>query len=652
MSVKPTGASVSGLLFLFLAAGVHGDARAAWSGGLFGGDDEQAAPNSETLPYKVEIDDGGAGVSDAIRDASNLQKLKSDPPRSGDVLARRAAADSPGILDALWAEGYYAASVRVLVAGRALPESGDGLELAASAAEKLRGAAIVPVRIEAAPGAPYKIGTLAIIDSRTKAPLDPELIHLPARAAREGDQARAASVRELGSFIVDALRTASMPLAKIVETRAVARHRDRLVDVAIIVDPGPKAGIGRVQVAGAQTVDRDTLASFIYLDEGESYSPAKLAALRKSVGSVEIVGSVRILEAETLDANGNLPLNVVVGERKPHVVSLGAQYSTVDGPSARAAWTDRNLFGGGERLRLEAIAGVAAGDGGNPGVTRLLDPNRLTGRTGASFIKPGLWGSRNDLLADLVFAREITNTYTSTLVNATTAIRHRFDETLFVQGGLEFERGRSSDIFATRDYTLAGVTVSARYDTTDNAFDPTRGVRVIASASADPRALGSSINLYSGKAQASAYYAFDGEARTILAGRVAVGSLAGADTNLIPDNRRFFAGGGGSVRGFAWRSLSPTGPGGVAVGGRSLFEGSLEGRVKITETIGIVPFLDAGGAFAAGYPDFRGGLRFAAGLGLRYYTGFGPIRLDVATPLARRQGEAPVAVYVSVGQAF
>ena len=106
------------------------------------------------------------------------------------------------------------------------------------------------------------------------------------------------------------------------------------------------------------------------------------------------------------------------------------------------------------------------------------------------------------------------------------------------------------------------------------------------------------------------------------------------------------------MRGFAWRSLSPTGPGGVAVGGRSLFEGSLEGRVKITETIGIVPFLDAGRAFAAGYPDFRGGLRFAAGLGLRYYTGFGPIRLDVATPLARRQGEAPVAVYVSVGQAF
>jgi translocation and assembly module TamA len=98
--------------------------------------------------------------------------------------------------------------------------------------------------------------------------------------------------------------------------------------------------------------------------------------------------------------------------------------------------------------------------------------------------------------------------------------------------------------------------------------------------------------------------------------------------------------------------LRPLGPTGIPIGGKSLLEASLEARFRVTDSIGIVPFVDAGGAFASSYPDFRGGLRYAVGLGLRYYTGFGPIRLDVAMPISRRAGESPVAVYVSVGQSF
>ena len=120
----------------------------------------------------------------------------------------------------------------------------------------------------------------------------------------------------------------------------------------------------------------------------------------------------------------------------------------------------------------------------------------------------------------------------------------------------------------------------------------------------------------------------------------------------MPGPRRFFAGGGGSVRGFRYRSLGPIGPFGQVVGGRSLLEASLEARIKITDTIGIVPFVDAGGAFESGYPDFDEKVRVSAGLGLRYYTAIGPIRLDIAAPLNRRQGDKPVSLYVSIGQAF
>jgi translocation and assembly module TamA len=106
------------------------------------------------------------------------------------------------------------------------------------------------------------------------------------------------------------------------------------------------------------------------------------------------------------------------------------------------------------------------------------------------------------------------------------------------------------------------------------------------------------------------------------------------------------------VRGYAYRSLSPLGPYGQIIGGRSLLEASVEARIKITDTIGIVPFFDAGTAFESTLPDGKQKLQMAAGLGFRYYTGIGPIRVDIAAPLNPRKGDKPVALYVSIGQAF
>jgi len=158
--------------------------------------------------------------------------------------------------------------------------------------------------------------------------------------------------------------------------------------------------------------------------------------------------------------------------------------------------------------------------------------------------------------------------------------------------------------------------------------------------------------MFESKARASTYYSIDEAARIVLAGRAAVGSVSGAALDQIPANHRFYAGGGGSVRGYRYRSLSPLGPTGEVIGGRSLFEASFEARFKITDTIGLVPFLDMGSAFQSAYPDFKEQMRYAAGLGLRYYTAVGPIRLDVATPLNPRDGDKAWALYIGIGQAF
>jgi translocation and assembly module TamA len=141
---------------------------------------------------------------------------------------------------------------------------------------------------------------------------------------------------------------------------------------------------------------------------------------------------------------------------------------------------------------------------------------------------------------------------------------------------------------------------------------------------------------------------------TVIAGRARLGAIVGASRNIIAPSRLFYAGGGGSVRGYGYQEIGPLNAIGDPVGGRSLAEFSLEARVRLKAfggNFGVVPFVDAGNVYRASFPEFTG-LRVGAGLGLRYYSSFGPIRIDLGTPIGRREGEPLVAVYVSIGQAF
>jgi translocation and assembly module TamA len=646
------------LLFgCLLGATLSQPARAEWYSewffGLFGGSDQPPAPRPDAVSYAVEFVTPDAALKDALQSASNLYRLRQQPPESGEGLARRASADLPRLVDALWAEGYYDASVRAVIDDQIIEMGDAGLDSAARAANADRGSRVVQIRLEVRPGTLYRIGAIRVVDVRTGAPVDPDFTQKRVLKLAIGDPARANAIRDMQARLADAYREKSYPLVKVELAEAVVRHESQTVDLLVKVDSGPKAGFGEVTITGTRDLDPRVVRSFIYVEPGDPYSPAKIAAMRKSMGQIEAIGSTRILESDHLDPYGNLPITAQVDERKKYAVSAAAQYSTIDGPNARADWTARNLFGGGERLRIDGLVGYA--QDGTYQVTPSkgwFDPDRMIGRAGASFIKPALGGSRNDYLADVTLAREVTTSYQAEYFNITQAIRHRFDETLSAQGGWEIERGESQDSFGKTNYFLSGVSVALRYDTTDNPLDPRRGVRVLATGGAYPKFFGSSIDLYQGKTQVSGYYSLDDDSRYILAGRVALGAGGGADILDIPDNRRFFAGGGGSVRGYAYRSLAPLGWNGEPIGGQSLFEASMEARIKVTDDIGLVPFADAGDAYATSFPNFQQMLRTSVGLGLRYYTGFGPFRVDVAFPLQRQAGDSIAALYIGIGQSF
>jgi translocation and assembly module TamA len=626
--------------------------------GLFGSDDKPPEVSRAAIPYALTVEVAGdpSGLKDTVRDASSLYSLRKDPPPDGEALARRAQSDFAPVIDALWGAGYYNASVTIAIDGASLAIGSSDIAAFSRAAETYRNRQAAPVVIRVEPGPLFKLRAVRVVDALgvefTDADLPQRIVNL-----KPGDPAAASEIRAAQTRIIDYFRKQGRPLAKIQSVAPVVDHAQDVMDVTIMAAPGPIAPFGEATINGPQTFDPAIVRSFLYIHPGDPYSPAALADARNSIRQIPAVGGVRITEGTTLDAYGQLPYQIAVEDRLPYAFGASMKYSTTNGPEGQVYWEDRNVFGGAERLRLQADIFYAPPWYISSQSLQHFSSNDIGGRVSASFLKPALGGTTNDLLIDALAERLSTSGagfvgYQAEDVDVTASLRHRFNQNFWVQAGLEAQKGDATDALGTVNYRLIGVPVSANFDTTDNKLDPTRGVRLNASATGFGTFLGSSLDLVQAKASASAYYSIDADSRYVLAGRVAAGAMGGPQLDAIPANWRFYAGGGGSVRGYAYNELGPTVFWGAVVGGRSVFEASAEMRVKVTDTIGVVPFFDIGNAFTSSFPTFNEPLFAAAGLGLRYYTSVGPIRLDVAFPLERRAGTGPVAVSVSIGQSF
>ncbi|HOV03544.1 MAG TPA: BamA/TamA family outer membrane protein, partial [Kaistiaceae bacterium] len=316
-------------------------------------------------------------------------------------------------------------------------------------------------------------------------------------------------------------------------------------------------------------------------------------------------------------------------------------WSNTDGAGIEAHWGHRNLFGGAEQIRVEGS------------VSRIgsADTSELDYELGVTFVKPGIIDPDTDLTAEARLRQEMPDAYESRSATAKLGLNHRFSDTLSASIGAEIEQARIEDEFGTEDYTLIGAPAELVWDTRDNRLDPSKGFHALAFA--EPIVdLRNDESFFVSKASFSAYRAIDESRRFVLAGRIAAGSITGAGLTAVPADRRFYAGGGGSVRGYPYQGIGPMTSGGNPIGGLSFVEGSAEVRIRVTDKIGIVPFIDAGQVYAEDWPAFDEPLKVGAGIGLRYLTPVGPLRLDVAVPLDKEPDDPPVAVYLGLGQSF
>jgi translocation and assembly module TamA len=577
-------------------------------------------------------------------DLRNLvDTFEKEQPLTGDGLSllQGAQALQSRVNAALRSRGFYGAEVRAGIGGRPIAEAA-----ALDAIEAQPESATVSIEITVDTGPRYRIGMVAIRPpgSMTSLPdVDRGKIGLA-----EGDAADAAAILAAQDKVVVELRKQGYALAT-AKREVVVDHATRQAEVTYTVEPGPTAKMGRVTFSGTDKVDTAYLQRRVPFTEGEPYDPAKVELLRGKLTSLGTFNAVRIKPATALDPNGELPIDVELTDRPPRSIGFGMSYETQLGFAVNAFWVHRNLFGEAESLRLSAEVnhigqGLAIVDTG------------FAFR--AAFRKPDWWLPGQDMRLEAAALREVLDAYTRNAVTAYAGIDRTLSPSWQVRAGVAGEYAQISRNGITQLYTMLGLPTAILWNKADSDLEPTRGYRLQLDVAPWVDVDGGmdffTIMRLTGRSYFDLSHLGQGEpGRTVLATRASFGTEPATSIGGIPPDKLFYAGGGGSVRGFVYQSAGPRDAFNNPLGGASVVEASVELRQRIAKSFGAVAFVDAGSA----YPDFLPNFslfapRVGAGAGIRYYTDFGPIRLDVGLPLNRRNGDPPFGIYVSLGQAF
>jgi translocation and assembly module TamA len=555
----------------------------------------------------------------AFRQQSALEADRKKPANAAQI-ARRSRADAELLEELLRSQGYYDADVepRTEPAGT-----------------------LVRVVLEASPGEQYRF---ASVDLPGLAAAGPAAAGLrDAFGVKAGEPVIATDVIAAGVALQTALGEQGFAGAQIGEQQIEVDHQTHLATLVLPVAPGPVAKFGNIQVNGRPPFSARHIWTIARFKRGQPFQRSKIDDLRRALIATSLVSAVEIRPVPT---NGGRTVDLAVRlEPAPsHTIAGELGYGTGQGARLEASWTDRNFFNPEGALTLRGVAGTSEQLAGVQfRRSNFLQRDQLLNlQASASHQKFDAYEAKTIQLAgnierqsNFIWQKTWNWSYGGEVLG--TIERGVFDTT---------------GIKATHKFLIAALPVSLGYDGSDSLLDPTRGFRLSGRVSPELSARNGRFTYARVQFDASAYRPV--AERVVVAGRVRLGTILGAGVFDIAPSRRFYSGGGGSVRGYGYQRLGPRDVDGDPIGGRGLAEFALETRIRLKQfggNFGIVPFVDGGSLTTETLPDFKD-WRFAVGLGARYYSSFGPIRIDVGVPLNRQKGDGPLAVAVSLGQAF
>ena len=553
---------------------------------------------------------------------SALEKYKGDEANFAQI-KRRAETDRELVERLLQIEGYYDATVRNRFAGA------EGKAIA--------------VTITVIPGPQYRLDDITL-DGLEKAEGDDPQRFREVFGLQSGDVIDSDAIVEARAKLDLAMAENGYAFARTRQPDLVIDHADQSGDLEIIVTPGGKYVFGAITMQNTELFGPDHTALIARFDEGDLYNQPDVEDLRQALIATGLVSTVDIepVASETRPDVVDLAVNITPAPLR--TISGAVGYGTGEGLRTELSWEHRNLFPPEGMIRL---AGVVA----------------TQEQSGSITFRRNNYGRRDNVLNGQVRLSNIdTAAYDARTFTLSSSIERQsnliFQKKWNWSFGLELiasqERGvKGTEQTESREiYFIGALPTTLTYDGSDDLLDPTRGFRLSARLAPEASLQSGSFFYVRSQFDGSAYY--PASEKIVIAGRARLASITGAGRNRIAPSRRLYSGGGGSVRGFGYQRIGPRDVNNDPAGGRSLVEFSLEARVRLDMfggNFGIVPFIDAGNVYSASLPDFDG-LRYGAGLGVRYYSDFGPIRVDVGTPINPQPGDSRVAVYVSLGQAF
>jgi translocation and assembly module TamA len=596
---------------------------------IFGKDEDENLQVPDPVRYDIDLETGTADsdLKEALENSSRLVGDKAMPV-SGDLgVVVKARDDRERLLATLYEKARYGGVVTITIDGRNIDDLPPNPTFDRSKP--------IPVKVDVAPGPVFTVNEVQFGgDAAHRNPTDYKLA--------PGEQAGSLAIIKAGDTIVDQLKSEGRPFAKLTERRVTADHRTNTVDIVLAAEGGPVAPIGDVGITGEKMVKPEFIQRYSRLEKGEAYSPEALRKAGERLRALGVFSSVTIHEGDALAKDGTLPMTIEVSEAKRRYLGIGAQYSTIDGFGINGYWGHRNLFGEAESLRIEGA------------VSRLgeaSDVGDLDYSAGILFTKPGFLYPSATLKAGIVAKTQNPDAYNAKLITASLGLSYELTDQDTISAATEVSFENDDDAFGNNNYLTFTLPITYDRDARDDKFNPTGGYHATLSAKPGYEFMNGTV--YSAfEGSISGYLGLGAEDGVVLAGKIAAGTLIGGDgVQDIPATQRFFAGGGGSVRGYGYQEISPYNDNDEATGGRSYVTGSFEARIKITDTIGFVPFIDVGTVSDSIAPDFSD-IRAGAGAGIRYATPFGPLRLDFAVPLNKYDDGTDYGIYAGIGQSF
>ncbi|SMF58280.1 autotransporter secretion outer membrane protein TamA [Tistlia consotensis] len=574
----------------------------------------ERAPGDESVPYEVSIaGDLPGDLQGQLEEVSQLIALQDRPPDTMAALRRRIRDDVSRLESVLHSQSYFDGKIESRVEADSRP-------------------ARVTLTVE--PGMEYLLESYSIdyrpSDPGPKAPHDAADLEL-----NIGMRARAEPIKQAEDRLIRRLGNHGYPYARIVQRRYLVDHARTVMDAQLTVDTGPRVDFGPLAIDGLTDVSEDYLRRIVQWPKGTVFDRREMEKVRRRIIETHLFDTVLLEPPDSPPGDGVAPVKATLAESKHRSVALGAGVTSAqDRFQLKASWEHRNLFHEGENLQLTAKASL------------------LLQALSADFRKPNFLALDQSLIGQSSFSRERSDAYNALSFDNFGGLDRKLSEHWSGRAGLAFELSEITDQFSSSRFALVGAPLTLTYDTRDNVLNPTSGIELTLGTAPWLNSDNLQDLFIVNEASGSTYWAPFDDDSLVLAARGRFGTLTLADNREVPATKRFYAG-GASLRGYQFRSVGPLDSEGDPTGGLSVLEGGLELRFRFLDDYGIVPFVDGGQVYDQRLPDLGQDLQWAAGIGFRYFTSIGPLRLDLAFPLNPRPGiDDFFQFYLSIGQAF